>query len=66
PLHWARVTLRPARVATYPSRLLISSHGRSCEIGRCLTEPERKRLLRRLDQLVGRMDQTPLQQPEGA
>ena len=59
PLHWARVTLRPARVSSYPSRLTISSHGRSCEIGRCLTESERKGLRRRLEELIGGIAQCP-------
>lgn len=59
PLHWARVTLRPAGAGSYPSRLLISSHGRSCEIGRCLTESARRGLRSRLDQLIGKVDETP-------
>ena len=59
PLHWARVNLRTARPASYPSRLMISSHGRSCEIGQCLTESERRGLCRRLTELIGRTDQTP-------
>lgn len=60
PLHWARVTLRPAPLASFPSQLLISSHGRSCEIGRCLTESEREGLRSRLEQLIGGVDQTPV------
>ncbi|MBT8137314.1 MAG: DUF2244 domain-containing protein [Gammaproteobacteria bacterium] len=59
PLHWARVNLRPTRLASYPSRLVISSHGRSCEIGRCLTESERIGLGRRLDELIGTTAHTP-------
>ena len=63
PLHWARVTLRPAGTGSYPSRLLISSHGRSCEIGRCLTESARRGLRSRLDQLIGKVDETPASWP---
>lgn len=59
PLHWARVNLRPARPASYPSRLLISSHGRSCEIGKCLTESERRGLGHRLKELIGSTAHTP-------
>lgn len=63
PLHWARVTLRPAPMASFPSQLLISSHGRSCEIGRCLTESERLGLRSRLEQLIGGVAQTPAVRP---
>ncbi|NNF66235.1 MAG: DUF2244 domain-containing protein [Gammaproteobacteria bacterium] len=64
PLHWAHVNLRPARIASYPSRLVIGSHGRSCEVGKCLTESERKGLNRRLNSLIGLVDQTPASWPE--
>ncbi|MEJ0100174.1 MAG: DUF2244 domain-containing protein [Pseudomonadota bacterium] len=56
--HWARVTLRAA-VATQPSRLLIESHGRSCEVGRFLNEQERSECAKKLRRVVGDMSQSP-------
>jgi uncharacterized membrane protein len=44
PRHWARVSLRRASVAWYPSRLAIRSHGREVVIGEFLTEEERRTL----------------------
>lgn len=52
PRPWARARLVTAH-GWHPSRLLIESHGRSCEVGRELTEEERHGLYRRLAQLVG-------------
>ena len=49
---WTRVELRAPRAATWPSRLLLASHGRSVEVGTCLTERERKGLRRRLAELL--------------
>ena len=45
---WARVFLKPARNNWYPSRLLIGSHGKFIEIGRFLSEGERKGLAKML------------------
>ena len=56
--HWARVTLRGPR-GWQPSRLLIESHGRACEVGAFLTEEERRALGRRLTALVGRTSDSP-------
>jgi uncharacterized membrane protein len=56
--HWARVTLRGPR-GWQPSRLVIESHGRACEIGSFLTEEERRALRRRLTALVGRTSDSP-------
>lgn len=58
-LHWARVNLRSAHASSHSSRLAIGSHGRSCEIGHCLTESEKLGLARRLRELIGGADQTP-------
>jgi uncharacterized membrane protein len=44
PRHWARVSLQRARVAWYPSRLAIRSHGHEVVIGEFLTEEERRAL----------------------
>lgn len=51
PRPWARVTLRTSR-SWHPSRLLIESSGRACEIGAFLTEEERLSLHVRLRELV--------------
>lgn len=57
--HWAAVTLRGPLAALHPSRLLIESHGRACEVGRFLTEDERRSLAARLRQLVGKSSESP-------
>ena len=51
PRPWARVTLCTSR-SWHPSRLLIESSGRACEIGAFLTEEERRALHARLSVLV--------------
>jgi uncharacterized membrane protein len=56
--HWARVSLRAAQ-ATYPSRLLIESHGRGCEVGRFLTEKERQAFSQQLHRIVGGVNASP-------
>ncbi len=63
PRHWARVTLRGPRPAQHPSRLTIESHGRSCEVGRFLTEGERRSLAAQLERLVGRTSESPVLAP---
>src|SRR4029453_6681527 len=57
--HWARVTLRAPHAVVHPSRLFIESHGRACEVGRFLTEDERRAFARRLKQLVGSVNESP-------
>jgi uncharacterized membrane protein len=59
PRHWSRVTLHAPPAALHPSRLLIESHGRACEVGRFLTEDERRSLAVRLKQLVGNVNESP-------
>lgn len=59
PRHWARVSVQRAFSAWHPSRLLIESHGRACEIGGFLTEEERRRTAARLAALIGRMSHSP-------
>lgn len=56
--HWASVRLR-APQGWHPSRLLIESHGRACEVGSFLTEEERRALSRRLAELIGRPAESP-------
>lgn len=59
PRHWARVKLRAPQATLHPSRLMIESHGRAVEVGRFLTEDERRGLARRLKQLVGNVNESP-------
>ena len=59
PRHGSRVTLRTPQTALHPSRLLIESRGRVCEVGRFLTEDARQTLAVRLKQLVGNMNEPP-------
>ena len=59
PRHWARVKLRRPAARLHPSRLVIESHGRQCELGSFLTEEERRGLALRLQRLIGRIDESP-------
>lgn len=59
PRHWSRVKLHAPPAALHPSRLLIESQGRACEVGRFLTEEERRSLAARLKQLVGSVNESP-------
>jgi uncharacterized membrane protein len=59
PRHWAAVTLRDPQPAQHPSRLIIESSGRGYEVGRFLTEDERRRLAARLRSLVGKTSESP-------
>ena len=63
PRHWARVTLRGPLASQHPSRLTIESHGRACEVGRFLTEDERRSLAARLERLVGKTSESPALAP---
>ena len=58
PRHWARVSLVRAR-GWHPSRLVIESHGRSCEIGGLLTDEERRGLHSRLRHMIGGVNESP-------
>ncbi|MEM7083398.1 MAG: DUF2244 domain-containing protein [Pseudomonadota bacterium] len=59
PRYWTTVKLVPSRVASYPSRLVVSCMGKSLEIGAFLTEPERVGLGKRLSALVGPVQTLP-------
>jgi len=59
PRHGSRVTLRTPQTALHPSRLLLESRGRVCEVGRFLTEDARRSLAARLKQLVGNVNEPP-------
>jgi uncharacterized membrane protein len=56
--HWASVKLRGPQ-GWHPSRLLVESHGRTCEVGGFLTEEERRALYLRLRDLVGPKAESP-------
>ena len=59
PRHGSRVTLRTPQTALHPSRLMLESRGRVCEVGRFLTEDARHSLAARLQQLVGNVNEPP-------
>jgi uncharacterized membrane protein len=59
PRHWASVKLHAPPAALHPSRLTIESHGRVCEVGKFLTEVDRRGLAARLKQLVGNVNESP-------
>ena len=59
PRHWAQVKLLRAANPHHPSRLLVTSHGRSIEVGCFLTEDERLGLARRLRELIGTVNHSP-------
>jgi uncharacterized membrane protein len=59
PRHWAQVKLRCPASRLYPSRLVIESHGRQCEVGSFLTEEARRGLAQRLGRLIGRINESP-------
>jgi uncharacterized membrane protein len=59
PRHWVRVKLLAPLAALHPARLVLESRGRICEVGRFLTEDERRSLAVRLKQLVGNVNESP-------
>jgi uncharacterized membrane protein len=59
PRHWAQVKLLPSYASTHPSRLVIESSGRACEVGQFLTEGERRGVARQLGRLIGRTGMSP-------
>lgn len=59
PRHWVRVKLHAPPSALHPSRLTLESHGRVCEVGKFLTEDDRRGLAVRLKQLVGNVNESP-------
>jgi uncharacterized membrane protein len=59
PRQWAKVKLRAPRYGLHPSRLCLEGQGRTCEVGTCLTEDERRGLAVRLRQLIGGVQESP-------
>jgi uncharacterized membrane protein len=51
--YWAQVVVKLPEARLHSRSLFIRSHGRECEVGRCLTESERDRLEQRLASLIG-------------
>ena len=49
---WSKVVLEPATSSLGKPRLMLSSAGKNCEIGRCLTEVEKLALADRLKGLI--------------
>ncbi len=49
---WVRVIHEHAPIKGHPSRLCLRSHGRSVEVGRCLTEDEKCFLAEQLNRAV--------------
>jgi uncharacterized membrane protein len=59
PRHWTRVKLHAPLAVLHPSRLMLESRGRAYEVGRFLTEDDRRGLAVRLKQLVGNVNESP-------
>jgi uncharacterized membrane protein len=60
PRHWARVKIRRPHTPLHRGQLVIESHGRSYEVGKFLTEEERRQLAAELRRLIGGMNQSPV------
>ena len=52
PRAWARVELVASPHRGHPGRLFVGSHGRRCEVGRTLTDEERRSMGDRLRELI--------------
>jgi uncharacterized membrane protein len=59
PRHWARVKIRRPKSPLHRCQLVIESHGRVREVGKFLTEEERRSLAAELRRLIGDMNQSP-------
>jgi len=59
PRAWTRVELRQSRLTGHPSRLLLGSAGRYVEVGRCLTENNRRRQEYLLRGAIGALGESP-------
>jgi uncharacterized membrane protein len=59
PRHWARVKIRRPKSPLHRGQLVIESHGRGREVGKFLTEEERRHLAAELQRLIGDMNQSP-------
>ena len=59
PRHWAQVKIRRPKSPLHRGQLVIESHGRGHEVGKFLTEEERRLLAADLRRLIGGMNQSP-------
>jgi len=59
PRHWAQVKIRRPKSPLHRGQLVIESHGRAREVGKFLTEEERRLLAADLRRLIGGMNQSP-------
>jgi len=59
PRHWAQVKIRRPKSPLHRGQLVIELHGRGHEVGKFLTEEERRHLAARLQLLIGGMNQSP-------
>ena len=59
PRHWAQVKIRRPKSPLHRGHLVIESHGRAYEVGKFLTEEERRHLAAALRRLIGAMSQSP-------
>ena len=59
PRHWARVKIRHPKSPLHRAHLVIESHGRAYEVGRFLSEEERRQLAAHLGLVIGGMNQSP-------
>jgi len=59
PRHWARVKIRRPQSPLHRGQLVIESHGRAYEVGKFLTDEERRQLAAELRRLIGGMNQSP-------
>ena len=59
PRHWAQVKIRRPKSPLHRGHLVIESHGRAYEVGKFLTEEERRHLATQLRGLIGGMNQSP-------
>jgi uncharacterized membrane protein len=59
PRHWARVKIRRPNSPLHRSQLVVESHGRAYEVGKFLTEEERRQLAAALRLRIGGMNQSP-------
>ena len=59
PRHWARVKIRHPKSPLHRAHLVIESHGRAYEVGKFLSEEERRQLAAHLGLVIGGMNQSP-------
>ena len=59
PRHWARVKIRHPKSPLHRAFLVIESHGRAYEVGKFLSEEERRQLAAHLGLVIGGMNQSP-------